>query len=112
MKTLFHKSLTPEIWSQKPIEYQILTIGAEFGRAKSLLEKGYIPEMIHSLERIMELLDLTKYDPKWKNKLRELCRFREWIGELYISPKENSEICYHLYKCLLQWNPQTAMIEL
>lgn len=30
MKTVFHKSLTQELWNEKTFQYQIVTIGAEF----------------------------------------------------------------------------------
>jgi hypothetical protein len=107
MKTIFHKSLTQEIWNSKPFRYQILTMGAEFGRAKSMVLKNNIPEVKNSLERVMELLDLTKSDPKWYYKLKELTRFREWTGEFYINQPDNLQICLDLYKFLLQWHPST-----
>ena len=55
----------------------------------------------------MELLDLTKSDPKWFYKLKELTRFREWTSEFYINQPENPQICLHLYKFLLQWHSST-----
>jgi hypothetical protein len=112
LKTIYHKSLTVENWSTKPYEYQILTIGAEMGRAKNMASKGHTEEARRAIERAMELLDLTIYDFKWSNKLRELLRFREWIGIFYLEPVKNLEVCLHLYKTLLQWHPKTAMVEI
>ena len=112
MKTIFHKSLTQEIWNDKSFQYQILTMGAEFGRARSMVIKNNIPEVKNSLERVMELLDLTKSDPKWYYKLKELTRFREWTSEFYIHQPDNLQICLHLYKFLLQWHPSTNGISI
>jgi hypothetical protein len=111
MKLIFHPSLTDEIWFSKPIQYQILTIGAEFGRAKSLLKKGNYTEVKNSLERILELLDVTKSDPKWRYRLKELTRFREWTSEFYINQIDNPEICDHLYGFLLKWHPSVEGVE-
>lgn len=112
MKTVFHKSLTFDIWCEKSIEYQILTIGAEFGRAKNLLNKNYIIETQNCMERALELLDLSISDPKWKAKLRELLRFREWTGEFYLNQTQNLKLCLQLYKCLLQFHPKTANLQI
>lgn len=105
MIPVFHKTLTQEKWNSKPIQYQILSIGAEFGRAKSMGEKQNFNEVANSLERALELLDLTKGDPKWRYRLRELTRFREWTAEFYINQITNREICRHLYQFLLKWHP-------
>lgn len=112
LKTIYHKSLTVQNWAEKPFEYQILTIGAEMGRAKNMATKGHAEETRRAIERAMELLDLTIYDSKWSSKLRELLRFREWIGMFYLDPIQNQEICLHLYKTLLQWHPKTELVEI
>jgi len=111
VKLIFHPSLTDEIWFSKTIQYQILTIGAEFGRAKSLLKKGNYTEVKNSLERILELLDVTKSDPKWLYRIKELTRFREWTAEFYCNQIDNPEICDHLYEFLLKWHPSVEGVE-
>ncbi len=112
MIPFFHKNLTHEKWNSKSIQYQILTIGAEFGRAKSMLERQNFSEVKNSMERAIELLDLTKYDPKWKHRLKELTRFREWTAEFYLNQGSNAKMCSHLYKFLLQWHPSVEGVEM
>jgi hypothetical protein len=112
METVFHKSLTQEIWNSKSIQYQILTIGAEFGRAKNMLIKQNDKEVANSLERILELLDLTKSDKKWLYRLKELTKFREWTAEFYINQRNNPQICNNLYKFLLKWHPDVEAVQI
>ncbi len=112
MKLINHISLSHDAWNAKSFEYQILSIASEFARMKSLLEKGMYKEVLSSVERAFELLDLTTYDPKWIPKLKELLRFREWLGNFYLSPDEYKDEFILLYKCLLQWHPKTSGVEI
>lgn len=114
MKTYYHKNMTVEKWSGYDYASQILMIGSEFARAKSFIQKKQFENVKKCYERAMELLDLTIYDPKWNktNKLKELLRFREMIGFLYIEKFDDLEECILYYKVLLSWNGQTAKVEI
>ena len=101
-----------ERWKEYNIEQQILMIGTEFARAKSLILKNKVEETRKCYERAFEMLDLSKNDFKWRSRLRELTRFREILGDLYLNEISNFESCNQFYKVLLQWHPATSKVEL
>ena len=51
-----------ERWKEYNIEQQILMIGTEFARAKSLILKNKVEETRKCYERAFEMLDLSKND--------------------------------------------------
>lgn len=60
-------------------------IANELNRAGTWLEKGDYEDVDRCYERAFELTDLTVCDQKWRNSLKELLRFREILGYLYVS---------------------------
>jgi hypothetical protein len=112
MKLKWHKTFTPAKWSEHPIDRQILMVATEFARAKSLIQKNDNQEVKNCYERAFELLDLCTYDQKWLPKLKELLRFREFLGELYLSPNLNLKLNNSLFSVLLLWNPKTALVKI
>ena len=111
MENRHHKSLTSERWQSYAIDRQILMIGSEFARAKALLRSGSIDLAKQCFERAFELLDLCPADPQWSGKLRELLRFREILGELYIAQNPDIGQCVELYRVLLSWDRRTQTVE-
>lgn len=107
----WHKGLSPERWEGYSIERQILMIGSEFARAKNFLRSGSDRHVAECYERAMELLDLCADDPKWRRKLKELLRFRELLGELYLDPEMAREFNEQFYRVLLSWNRETSRVE-
>jgi hypothetical protein len=110
MVTLWHKSMTPERWAEYPMDRQILMIACEFSRVHNLLSRSMVPQIRECYERAMELLDLCTYDVKWSSRLRELLRFREVLGELYVAAPPLRETNMVFYKTLMEWHPGTARI--
>ncbi len=106
----WHKSMTPERWCGYTRERQILMIGSEFARAKALLQSGPSPLVAECFERAFELLDLCTHDPQWRKSLRELLRFREALGELYLDPRQ--EMILLFYRVLMNWSGATSTVEL
>ncbi len=104
--------MTFERWKEYDIERQILMIGTEFARAKSLILKNKTEEIKKCYERALEMLDLSKNDVKWRTRLRELTRYREILGELYLNETYDLESCNLFYKVLMQWHPVTSKVEL
>ena len=104
--------MTEEKWHRYSEEQQILMIGSEFARAKNLLRDQVYHEVVQCYERAFELLDLCSGDPKWRRKLRELLRFREVLGELYLSPSDDHGRSMMLYRLLMNWNASTSRVEL
>lgn len=74
-----------EDWFARSSCDQVLMIACELNRAQNALLKSDPANAIHAWERAFELTDLTVEDPKWKIKLAELLRFREKLGEIFIT---------------------------
>jgi hypothetical protein len=103
--------MTPEKWRRFSVEQQILMIGSEFARAKNLLRDHVDAEVVQCYERAMELLDLCTTDPKWRPRLRELLRFRELLGEVYIAVPDDRGRSMMLYRTLMNWSGNTSRVE-
>jgi hypothetical protein len=58
-----------------------------------------------------ELLDLCTADPKWRSRLTELLRFREILGELYLTVPDDNGHCMMLYRRLMSWSAKTSGVE-
>jgi len=78
-----HKNLNVDKWSKYSRGQQILMIANEINRAKNSLIKNHSEDALSCYERALDLIDITLQDSKWKNKLKELLRCREFIGILY-----------------------------
>ncbi len=120
--TVWHKSMDCEKWNRYPLERQILMIGSEFARAKNLRRDNVTGEVVQCYERAFELIDLCTMDPKWQSRLRELLRFREMLGELYLGaaglaapgPAASSDAAgfMMMYRTLMNWSGSTSRVEL
>jgi hypothetical protein len=77
--------MTTEKWFAYPGFQQLLMIANELNRAQHALEKSDPDNAVHAWERAFELTDLTVEDPKNTRELKELLRFREMMGEVFIS---------------------------
>jgi hypothetical protein len=110
--TVWHKSMDSEKWGRFPPERQILMIGSEFARAKNLLHDNVVGEVIQCYERAFELLDLCAMDPRWRPKLKELLRFREMLGELYLDVSKDDPRFMTMYRTLMNWSGSTSRVEL
>ena len=82
---IYHKSLTAEKWFNYPAFKQLLMIANELGRARSGLEAGDSGIAVHAWERAFELTDLTTEDPKNHHLRKEILRFRELLGEAFVT---------------------------
>jgi len=80
----YHSNLSIEKWSRYSKGQQLIMIANELNRARVWLEKNQPEESEFCYERAFELTDLILEDKKWSNSLKELFRFREVLGELYI----------------------------
>src|SRR3974377_1260146 len=109
--TVWHKLMTTEKWSRYPLEQQILMIGSEFARAKNILRNNVIHEVVQCYERAFELLDLCTKDPKWQPRLKELLRFREALGELYVDVSRDDPRFMMMYRTLMNWSASTSRVE-
>ena len=71
-----HKELTLERWQQLSLIEQMANVGSEVHRMISWRERNAEYSRA-AFERALELLDLTKADPKNRRRLKEICRVRE-----------------------------------
>lgn len=82
---MYHKNMTNAKWFSYPRFQQLLMIANELNRAQNALAKDDKENAIHAWERAFELTDLTVEDQKNKRLLKELLRFREMLGETFVS---------------------------
>jgi len=76
MQTVVHQNLALGRWQQLSLIEQLGNIGSEVGRAAKWQEKD--KEIFqNTVDRALELFDLTLDDPRWKGRLREIARARE-----------------------------------
>ncbi|GEM_PF-6582338 len=109
---MLHKTLTQGKWDTYSTMQQILSIGAEVGRAKNAIAKDDQKETSNSYLRGIELLELTAGDKKWKSKLKEILYLKEYLAWLWITQNTNKDICYTLYRTLLDISPTTYKIKI
>lgn len=85
MKPLIHKGLENDRWFTFSIFEQLGNVGSEFERAARAFERGDHDRFEKAFERMLELLDLTIEDPKWRthHRLRELLRLREVVCDVF-----------------------------
>lgn len=95
-----HKTLTQERWNKFSRRDQILNIAAELSRASSWLEEKDFKTAKDCYERAFQLVDLTLSSDKWRDKRRELARFREVLGYLYLN-KTSPSLCQFFYDWLI-----------
>lgn len=76
MKESLHKELSSGKWFQLSLIEQLANIGSEVGRARKWHKKD---EAIFqdTVNRSLELFDLTLRDIRWKGRFREIARARE-----------------------------------
>ena len=106
--TPLHSSLTREKWQLLSQRDQILNIAAEFSRIRNLAQTHQTKAVKECYERALELIDLLKSDPRWKHGLKEICRFREVMSELYANDAENIKESTALERVLIYWNGAAA----
>lgn len=85
--------ISQERWNSISKRDQLGHIGAEIlraHRAKVEHQEAYLP----ILERVLELIDLSLNDPKWRENPRPLLLFRNEIAKAYIAEPVNLEKLY------------------
>ena len=80
--------MSPEKWQTLTLAQQMGNIGSEIARARHWEERRDLKEKERALERGFELMDLTLADPRWRKRLKELCRFREVMAAWFVNSRE------------------------
>lgn len=81
-----HLTLANGRWHTMTLAEQLGNVGSEYERALRWKQKGNAKYFEGAFARMLELLDLTIADPRWRNhRLKELCRLRELICDELIN---------------------------
>lgn len=99
-KKKWHKTLTQERWNKISRKDQVLNIASELSRASHWLKENNFEQTQRCYERTFELIDLTLNGDKWQDKRKELARFREILGYLYLN-KTSPLLCEFFYNWLI-----------
>ena len=85
-----HSDLASGRWHTMTLAQQLGNVGSEYERALRGKERKDTVQFENAFARMLELLDLTITDPRWKNhRLRELVRLREVACEELDDDKES-----------------------
>jgi hypothetical protein len=89
MMNMLHKDLTPERWFKFSLFAQLANVGSEIERTIYFKNNGDLEQSRNAFFRAIELLDLTKMDPKNRGaRLRELCRTKEALVDHFMYDNE------------------------
>jgi hypothetical protein len=81
---IIHKELAAGRWFKLSLMEQLANVGMDVERTIYWRNAGNAEYSRKAFERALELMDLTKADPKNKNhRLRELCRMRELLVDYF-----------------------------
>ncbi|MBI3120017.1 MAG: hypothetical protein HYZ08_00200 [Candidatus Kerfeldbacteria bacterium] len=83
MKPYIHKHLAQGRWFQLSLPEQLGNVGSDVDRALRWRREKNIKEQDRALERVLELLELTIADPRWRTRLKELTRTREVLLDYF-----------------------------
>ncbi|TSC95264.1 MAG: hypothetical protein Athens101410_671 [Parcubacteria group bacterium Athens1014_10] len=84
---VYHPSLKNGKWQTLSLAEQMGNIGSEISRAINWKERD--EELFEkAIERGLELLDFTIADPRWRKRLKEIVRVREFICDSVFGDKE------------------------
>lgn len=100
-----HASLSPERWSAFTRDQQLLMIANELNRATRLFGPADAQRLRNTYERVLRLADLTVAVQANRSLRRELLRWREAMGALYLDPVP--ALHTRLFRALLQLTPAT-----
>jgi hypothetical protein len=72
-----HPSLSSGRWFTLTLAEQLGNVGSEYERALNWKNKNNPEQSQKAFDRMLELLDLTLEDSRWKHRLKEITRLRE-----------------------------------
>ena len=108
----YHPHLTQEKWDHFSKAQQILSVGAEIGRAKSMIVSTDFMEASQCYFRAIELMDFVANTKTWQKNLKEILRFREMLAYAALLQNNNLDLCLDLYRVLLSWDNETSKVEI
>lgn len=103
-----HANLLPERWATFSLSRQILMIANEMHRAGKLGSPEDRERRRNSYERVLNLCDITVRVQSKYTLRRELLRWREVAGELYLAPRHDPDAHRQALRALLLLTPESA----
>jgi hypothetical protein len=103
-----HASLTADRWARFSRGQQVLMISNEMNRASRLLSKRDAESRSLAYERVLRLVDLSVEVAQTRALRRELLRWRDLIGELYVNEESSPTAHAAALRVLLQLTPASA----
>jgi hypothetical protein len=103
-----HASLTLERWTRFPLEQQILMIANEMNRTSKRLGDPEPRSRRLGYERVLRLTDLTLAARVRPALRRELLRWRDLAGVLYLTDTADAPAHHAAFRALLQLHPAAA----
>lgn len=83
MSNFIHQNLSAGRWFELTLAEQLGNTGSEVGRAIQWNHKQEFNRRNQALDRAFDLLELTISDPRWRSRLKELCRVREVLADTF-----------------------------
>ena len=106
-----HKNLLESgRWFEMNIFEQLANIGVEVGRAINWKNKGNQEYSRLAFERSLELLYFTIEDKKNRDKLGELCRLKEVLGDYFMGENQYKSSAENLNKYFYPYNYAARVI--
>ena len=87
-----HKELASGGWQKLTLMEQLGNIGSEVSRSINWFKKNNQQYFNSAFERALELFDLSISDNRWKGRLKEIVRCREYYCSLFFAPELYKEI--------------------
>jgi hypothetical protein len=99
-----HPSLAAGRWHTLTLMEQLGNVGSEVDRAIRAHEQRRQDRFERSLDRALELFDLTANDPRWKgHRRREILRAREQFCRVFFDDTAEPDLADYLRKYFLQF---------
>jgi hypothetical protein len=103
-----HGSLTAQRWARFSREQQVLMISNEMHRASRLLSEDLTENRRLAYERVLRLVDLSVEVARQRSLRRELLRWRDLVGELFVAKHAMPTAHAAALRVLLQLTPGSA----
>ncbi len=92
-----HQDLAAGRWFTLNLAEQLGNVGSEYERALNWKEKNNLAQSQKAFDRMLELLDLTLADSRWKHRLKEIARLREEVCGLLEPEPVTSDLRKYFY---------------
>lgn len=104
-----HKELAAGRWFTLSFFEQMANIGSEVERTISWRQKGDLEYSRLAFERALELIDLTLADSRWRKRLKEIARLREFLCDYFVGSNEYQTTDDFLHRYFYAFNYARAI---